>query len=349
MSEMNRRDYLKRLAASTAGIAGSGLEVFGQRTRRKTRPQKTKRRQRVQTVTIDAIAENFQQWPGTQARPASAPILVTFHGLVDFYYNASGSNAGTCGVGFHRGGGHHTPKVEVYETGNSSPIESIPIANNSEVRLGIVNAANQDQPAKVEFLKNGGPDDFRLLIDMQSRSWYPGTQTRGVYAAKLFIRHGTFYTLEPTVHKLNQVVKLELPGLPSYIVKGDLGRPANVIGDAMNLAGTERALLKVNGREIPLPRDAQKTYEVRFSNMCTNTVPQGPCDFFWWHYQEEKRNDFHHHRDTLVLPPFSAKYSVVLAPGELPPKKRDPQRGRDMANTNDAPCMGAGYGGGPGP
>ncbi|HVQ35884.1 MAG TPA: hypothetical protein VMS31_00020 [Pyrinomonadaceae bacterium] len=195
-------------------------------------------------------------------------------------------------------------------------------------------------------MKNGHEDDFRWLIDMQSQSWYPNTQTRsGAYAAKLFVRHGTFFTQHLTKYALYQVEMLQ--GIP--FPKAPLGRPAQEIGAEITLGGTESLVLTVNGSPIPWAIDPLKRYEVRFSNMCTNPTRRGPCDFFWWHPQEEKRNDFYHHRAPLMPSP-SAKYGVVLASGQLALGTRDPIRGRHkIMNTNDAPCMGAGYGGGDGP
>jgi hypothetical protein len=142
-------------------------------------------------------------------------------------------------------------------------------------------------------------------------------------------------------------MKIESLGV-SYVRTAALGKPANVVGDGIPLGATEHVLLKVNGQEKPLPNNGKK-YEVRFRNICSDNTPHGPCDFVWWDFREVKRNDFHHHRDALVLPAFSIKYSVILTPGQLPVGTRDPPRDRHKENTNDAPCMGAGYGGGGGP
>ncbi len=81
-------------------------------------------------------------------------------------------------------------------------------------------------------------------------------------------------------------------------------------------------------------------------------TPGGPCSFKWDHFQEVMRNDFHYHRDALVLQGFAAKFSVALAERPTPPPIAGrPKRMHDriIYNTAEAPCMGAGYGGGPGP
>lgn len=95
-----------------------------------------------------------------------------------------------------------------------------------------------------------------------------------------------------------------------------------------------------------------KEYIVRLVNMCADPTPHGPCSFEWEHFQEVKRNDFHHHRDALVLRGSDAKYSVVLAERPTLARMSDkPKTGSDwhLFNTDAAPCMGAGYGGGNGP
>ncbi|HSS22240.1 MAG TPA: hypothetical protein VLL54_19370 [Pyrinomonadaceae bacterium] len=295
--------------------------------------------------TIDALSEYFQDWPETQSRPENPPVLVTFDGLVDFYYNTEGSNAGACGIGFELADLHHLATVEVFEDGQSL-WGRVPIDGNFEVRLGTVNAAGAEQPADAKFLKSGGTDDFRWLIDMQARPWYPGTQTRGSYAARLFVRNGTFFTKSHTKYVLHQALKIELADI-SHVGTAVLGNPASVVGDEIVPGANEHVLLKVNGEDKPLPNNGKK-YEIRFRNICADNTAQGPCDFIWWDFLENKRNDFHHHRDALVLPQFSAKYSVVLAPGELPIGTRDPPGDRNKDNTVDAPCQGAGYSGGGG-
>lgn len=300
----------------------------------------------IQLETIDALAENFQQWPETQYRPQNPPILVTFEGLLDFYYNRTGLNERTCGVGFQRADGNHSPMVDILEDGQLwwGPIQ---IPNNAEVRLGLINAEGQEVQVNVAFLKNGQADDFRWMIDMQSQFWYSGLHTTGNYQAKLFIRNGTFFTKSPTKFELDQVIKIEKLGFP-YARFARLGKPANIVGAEILPGETEQVLLRVDGQDQPVPNNGKK-YEIRFSNMCTNPTPDGPCDFFWWDYHEVKRNDFHHHRDALMLPGYVVKYSVALADGELPEETRDPPRNRHMENTNDAPCMSAGYGDDNGP
>lgn len=337
---MNRRNYLKQMALGAAGIAGAKLEVFGQRSRSSKAP-KVRRDKGAREVTIGALAENFQRWPGTQVPIANPPVLVTLEGLLDLYYNVGGPNDKTCGVGFHRGGGHHVPTYEVREIGDTSPARPIRISNNSEVILGVVNAADQDKAAMVEFLKNNSTEDLRWLIDMQSQSWYPGTVTQGNYSVRLFIRHGTFSTKVHTQFELNQAVATNLPAFP-YLVTGSLGKPANVIGDAISLGTGEKVLLRVNRGIVTIPQDPTKRYLVRFTNSCPHDNPA--CEFCWSDPHEEKRNDFHHHRGTLVPKPFSLPYSVVLKPnqGQLPCREK-------MASTNEAPCMPAGYGDGNGP
>lgn len=367
MSKLNRRDYLKQMAVGAAAIAGSKLEVFAQHPhRRKSCTARTKAAQTLDDgmQTQAQLDENFQRWPFTSSRPTGANISVSLHGLLDFYYNdnthSDEDKRLTCGIGFHRGGEKHYAEINVKKNGADMAGWPKRIENNALVVLGVVDAAGNDRTAGWRFLKNKREDDFRRMIDMQSKSWYQGIATKtsqaGIYVARLFIRHGTFFTEQPTTLKLKKVIRVEttvpfpVPHVP-VLTGGNLGKPAEHVGGDILLTGTDKVSLKVSNQGtttelISLPNNAGEHYEVEFSNICYQSAPHGPkCDFDWQNFKETLRNDFHHHRDILALPGFSSEYTVIL--GECPPARR---RGdRDKANTVEAPCMGAGYGGGNGP
>jgi hypothetical protein len=334
MAKVNRRDYLRWFGVGAAAIVGLRLEVFAHG------PRIAKEREEAEIEPFDPLVEYFQTWPETDVPPDPNPrVLVTFHGLLDFYYNSSGSNKGILGVGFPKGNGNHSRMVEIFENGNPQPTRSIPISNK-EVKLGIVKNPNQPLSPLVKFFKKAGrDDDFRWLIDLQSRPWYKGvlTSKQPEYAARLFVRQGTFFTKKRTKFLLDQVTRVEV-GSVSHIKRADLGKPGEVIGGAVNLEANHKVLLNVNGSDVPLPYDASKKYEIRFSHLCPHHSAGDPCHFDPQHFQEVKRNDFHHHRDALDLPGFSEKYTVVVAPGQVSTESND-----------SAPCMGAGYGGGNGP
>jgi len=332
---LNRRDYLKQLAFTAGALAASRFEVFGQKVHRKILPHEIIANQDAEIETVD-IAENFKSWPvGTH--PAAPSITVFFVGLLDFYYNANGPDEKSCGIGFVDSGMHHMPHVELKENGGL-PI-AIAIPPNAEVRLGTIDAQEQWLPANALFLIDRGKpyDDFRWLIDMQAKSWYEGVPTKGPYAAKLFVRNGTFFTKKRTRYNLDQVMKVETLGL-AYLRTAALTQPAEIIGCEINTGGND-ALLKVNNQTWKLTNG--KSYEISFINKCDGSDPA--CCFLWSDFKEAKRNDFHHHRKALDLKAYHLRYSVVLAPPLL---KR---RTQCIFNSDEAPCMGAGYGGGPGP
>lgn len=354
---MNRRDYLKQMGIGAAAIAGSQLEVFAQHPHRRNTGKVAAK---ASTTPDDGmqteaqLAENFQRWPPTLSRPSGPTIIsVSLHGLLDFYYNddthPEADKKNSCGIGFHRGAGNHRARVHITKDGEPLPEwQLVPINSNPEVKLGIEN-----KPASVQFLKSHQPDDFRRMIDMQSESWYSDVPTKttpnGIYAARLFIRHGTFFTLAPTALSLKKVFKVEsaVPPISNIPVPigGDLGKPAAHVGCDILLNGTEKVVLRVNGRVISLPEDGQTgRYEVAFSNTCYDNQAQ-VCHFDWRNFRESLRNDFHHHRDILRLPGYAIRYAVILA--EVP--SLTVLGNEDKANSADAPCMAAGYGGGNGP
>jgi hypothetical protein len=348
MAKLNRRDYLKQMAITTAAIAGSGLDIFAQHPRRKILPHEIRPGEEVEIASFDPLKEYFKGWPPAAARPANPQILVTFDGLIDFYYNRDGSYAKTCGVGFQRADGHHRPTVEVLRNAQTYWAER-QIDNNSEVILRVVNSMNPDPNVNYFMSDSASPSpyDFRWTIDMQSDPWYPNSRTKGNYSARMFVRNGTFFTQEHTRYNLDQAIKVETLGI-AYLRTAELGKPAKVIADEIKLVDTEYVLLNVNGEAKELRQDGYK-YEVKFKNLCDPTSGGDHCDFDWKHFQEVKRNDFHHHRDALDLPKFSLKYSVVIAPNEISAKSFRQSRDRRRVSNDAAPCMGAGYGGGNGP
>jgi hypothetical protein len=342
---INRRDYLKKMAAATVALGAARLDVIGQSPRQKRGSRQTSQAAAVQSV--DFLAENFQTWPKADARPAHPTIKMYFKGLLDFYYNPVSSDHGFCGVGFI--GGHHEPTIRITENGHAW-LGPMPIDKDEKATFGIVNGAHQLQPADARFLKDDSANDFRWLIDMQAASWYPGTSFKDKpdYGAKLFIRNGTFFTNNRTRYKLLQSLRVEQSNV-SYLPGGDLGHPAEVMGCEIQLGANESVSLMVNGQQKYMENNG-KEYVVTFSNECKN-MGHGECTFSWDHFQEIKRNDFHHHRDALK-PTFPHKLSVVL--GEPPAAEPvigqlKKKRIQEDADTAAAPCMGAGYGGGPGP
>src|SRR6185295_11887912 len=112
MAKMNRRDYLKWLGVGTAAIAGSKIDVFAQRGRRRLRRSQAKPANKVRPDP------SILNWNITETKPApDAFVTAIFAGLTGFTYD---SPHGVGKVGFH--GGHsnsHQLVARIFEVSSS--------------------------------------------------------------------------------------------------------------------------------------------------------------------------------------------------------------------------------------
>jgi hypothetical protein len=108
MAKINRRDYLKRMAAGGGILAGaSNLNLFQLTPAATLNAQKKPKAGNILPV---AAALN---WPLTNTSPILTPFVsVILDGLMGFFYDGPSK---TCKVGFHAGHGDHSFAGEVEE------------------------------------------------------------------------------------------------------------------------------------------------------------------------------------------------------------------------------------------
>ena len=298
---------------------------------------------------MTAPHNRFQNWPGANVLPGAQPggtvIDLYFWGLLDFGYKREADH-GSCEVGFLRADGRHRPKIEIFENGTRIDL-GLP-GNFRSITVGI-RSNSGDKPAETHFLKDDSDQDFRWVLDLDNEEFYPENfpkNQNAVFAAKLTVRHGTFYAYTRTEFLINRVTRIPLDPLEllplSALPTLSLDHPADIVGAKIALTATEYLSIIVDGHEARLPIDAAKHYEVLFTNLCFENNGDR-CGFDWSNRHESQRNDFHFHRDILTLPALRLRYSVAL--GETPPEHDPPRIVFHLVNTPEAPCMGAGSGG----
>jgi hypothetical protein len=277
----------------------------------------------------------------TNAPPdRNAFVTVIFWGLAGFCYNTQHGPAPVCEVGFHPGNGHHSLAVRIYQVNAAGcSVESSPTTRIETMSLKIIGASGRppefyqttDNP--FDRYKIGGNNnyDFRWLPDLDGADFYPENYAKhNPYRPRLFISNGTFYT---------RVIS----GSKFKLVDGDtdrdirpFGHVARFMAAGMNPLGTDIVRFEVNGRTF---RDFSQTgakYQIVFQNECRGCAfnPQDPSN-------ETRRNDFHFNRKVVKVPRGRTKYSLKIdGVGSSVPDWCE----TTAALTDEAPCMGAGYG-----
>lgn len=292
-------------------------------------------------IALQVPTVRFQNWPPAQSLPVNPVVRLRFRGLLAFCYNQQGWFE----VAFHRADGNHMREVQVYE---NSTLLNLPIpANITTMSVGI-RVNGQDKPANVQFLKDSSADrDFRWALDLESTEFYPEIypkNSNAVFTARLLVRHGTFYTVEKTHYALDRITRsfpfIDLPWETGWN-REHLDHPAKIIGADITITANEYVSLVINDQEVVrLPRFADRIYDVDFSNECKYSNPQ--CRFKWDDWRESKRNDFHFHRDVVSLPVTRDRYGLVLTKNQI---QKGGKHEDDKQNTDEAPCMGGGWGG----
>jgi hypothetical protein len=262
-----------------------------------------------------------------------------------------------CQIGFHPGNGKHKAGVQLWERPESqcenSPGTQLtdlpPFDKVTDISLKVI-----DRPTNFNFYKNGpyldringDPMDFRWLIDLDE--YYQDSGGKAFGRRKAFqpvvrVKNGTFYTRKITTDNIFQRIDSNYPLSRQFGTI--IGRLPLAMAAAIHLQPTERVLLEYTYKDghkqsKELAPAAGKILELDFFSRCDESVckPE-PCH----DSDETKRNDFYFMRKVLDLPGGLPKYSFALAEAANKPA---PFPATCHKLTQEAPCAGAGFGGG---
>jgi hypothetical protein len=277
-------------------------------------------------------------WPPTDERPGDANpgLRLIFTGMMLFTYKdtADGPEAR---VVFHRGSANHHLRILVLE--DCRPIYAIggrirPIQIR-EMDLRINNADSRavffQGPDFNRKLRQGDDKDFRWLLDLEGPDFHNGKFQRreDKFSTKLKVRQGTFYTYKHTGHYF----KCQGGTHPNQ----EVGYVPKVMAADITLHEGDCVSLLIDGREVlqyPLCQGAD--YEVYFFNECESN-----CD---------NNGDFPMTFDAVNIDP-GEKFNLTSIGGADNGQAEGiciPVPLEASKLTDEAPCMGGGFGGGGG-
>jgi hypothetical protein len=266
----------------------------------------------------------------------------------------------------------HVAALKIWKKSNDSsctgalctPVDTLDLKGVRYIDLKVEGRVN-----KVDFYKpgdcldriKGTAMDFRWLPDLGE--FYSQLKIKkNQFKPVVRIKDGTFYTRMITTSLFQRVDSTyHLSDQAGTIV----GHVAHIMAAAIALAPGQRLLVERKdkdgnpvGAPTPVEHSTTDVFELQFVNKCPKDAcdkPE-PCH----ESKEEKRNDFHFMRKVLDDLDEKPKYSIALAKGEVEPlptppsctdlkfKEGDYCGASLMRLTDEAPCAGAGYGGGGG-
>ena len=342
MSKMNRRDYLRLMGAAGAFAGVSTLLPPSLSAKAAKEDQNP--------VIRSGNNPTFLFTPKTNTPPGPTNLTVLFTGLMGF------SNTSCCGaaqVGFQKGKGKHKLRIEVYQiAGESCSLRFAPISTNGvkTIQLEIpgetpnVNYFHKDD-FKRELIDNdmARAKDFGWVLDFEDSLLYAdGVKMRRKFSPILTLKQGTFYTHQLSRSKFDLV----------EVRDGDINTPLAplnqvplLVGTAINIPAGKRAVLRINDViAAELPYAANVRYQIQFLNHCV----ESNGDHCKWDYpeheDEEVRNDFYmHYRMFKTNSPYAKRCGVkVVHRVEHTTLDMCPVGGKRA--TDEAPCMGMGFG-----
>ena len=338
MALINRREYLARMVVGTAGLVAAGTNELN-------RPSSVLGRtvdgSEARTAAHAAGSVFKQDWNWTEVPPGDNPgIRLIFVGMMVFTYKGKDAE-----VIFHRGAHQHNLRIEIHEVGpicrqvfrlggGAKPLDI------EEMKIQVEGAPNNamffrrdDQPLD---RKNGHLRDFRWLLDLEGPLMYDHKLERkdDVFTTKLRIRQGTFFTYQRTINDfvLKRGAETKEVNHVAKIMAADIPLP------------TGRAIFTIDGTEIPYPLTGPSKFEIYFFNECECVDPD--CS--------NCAGDFNMIFDAVTLASTTDEYRLEVV---QPPKQdtqteglcqKIPEKIYKKRNTDEAPCMGGGFGGGGG-
>lgn len=362
MSNINRRDYLKGMAATAGVIAASKLEVFGQRSRRRGRRQATRKSEDVRPGVVPSPDPSIVNWKITPNRPSSTEFVTAiFSGLMGFSYDPQADEGR---VGFHGHAGHKLT-VRVHRVSDcSKPPEKQPLSTTvtraKHITLKVIPDWNRpvdyfENDPKLPFDRlNGDLRDFRWLPDLEGADFYPEgyDKYKDHFKTWLHVKNATFYTYLRGSSRFNLVTR-KTNSSPWLLLK-HFGHVARYMAAAIDVSNANQSVMLQIDDNPPFrfDNDGNEKYQIVFINECDSCPPAAPCG-----NEETRWNDFHHARDVMKLPGGRLKIGLKLDPSPpinpvypVPPLfcELPHVSSADPCNiaraTDEAPCMGAGYG-----
>jgi hypothetical protein len=335
MKKLNRRDYLTKFGTGVLAV-GSASNLLG-KTKPKLDPnmQTSAKKKRGTSGTTNArvapVNKPFERWPLTDVRPESPSVFVYFWGLISFAYKGGG----VAEAGIYSKDPAHKFELNVFEDCTPKPT---PSGNPQEgpFTLGIERRSPDTRFFRVpgDFnRKSSAPhlrDDFRWLPDFESDEFYNQVIPikSGYYTSRLLVNHGTFLT------HLRTESKFDIAGgrKPNADVHW-----ARIVVLQIALSDQERVKLEIPG-EQPIYFSKGKQTEIYFRNQCYDGTSL--CS----------HSDFHLNFEATTLSPRDrCRLNLKQRRPGLPTGTCLESYTRKLGdtgllNTDDAPCMGGGYG-----
>jgi hypothetical protein len=265
-------------------------------------------------------------WPVTQNLNPNPTIQVLMGGLLGFCYNGRHG----CEVGVYETGNHQL----MMEVSNNLVGANVPLPGDwSRIKL-TMEGVNPDPKFlnKPHFGRyKGDPNDFRFLIDLEGYDdgglKGPLHKVQGYFERKIFISHGTFHTFWRTKSTFKS---------PDLATQG-LGHFPYVIGCNIDLHDDQQMFLYIDDAQAPayIFNAHQGVYRIILTNYCSD--------------DQGKEGDFGEVFNLLTDPALAYQVEVDDDEGPNPetlpiPPLKGPFIGLSMAQNDNAPCMGAGFG-----
>src|SRR6266436_1446176 len=358
MTKMSRREYLLQMGAGAAAVAGMARDILARPQNRRRARRAVRKTQKSANKTSAAASGllQFTNWPSTDVTPSlDSPVVLIFGGLFGFFYN------GACDIRYHPGNRHH-PMIRIWRSGNDLPEDISPLPSKCKRMIVEINRPQSNVKFYEEFPErpfvnrdNDMSMDFRWLLDLDSEDFYVNKNfaLADKFNRTLKVRHGTFFTALTTCSTFTRV---NIDDHDSHPIS--MGRMPLFMGAALNPNPNEYVSLlfqelKSNQfvtYDTRTFRPADGNVQVQFLNHCDSAYgcpkpnPHSSND--------DERNDFHFVRNALNLknvPVYGIKINAECGEDK---RKRwyDGVHALGLHPLNqfisdNAPCMGAGFGG----
>ena len=331
---MNRRDYLKQMGLATAVTIGSnhlaGLRAFAG-TSSEVNSDSSNSYDAIPPQTI------LGDWPtGTKPDPANFTVKLIFSGMCIFGYNGKEAN-----VAFHRGDKtKHKMAIMAFEKGTPCTNIYTVADGTQQASIGTIEVGIEGKSNDVNFFLGndfcragdiGDELDFRWLIDLEGPDGFKKElkpKNHDKFSTKLFVRHGTFYTYQRT----NATFK----AMGGKLDGKYFGHVAKVMAANIGpLNNGESVYLRVDGRPV-VPNMTKGTTGTQYEIYFLNDRQTGDDTDFDMVFDE--------------LGSFTDKFTLVRVGPPKEEKTKDLCQNLPLVTraTDEAPCMGAGFGSGNG-